>query len=406
MRRPTSRVDKVVVAGPLAPFAEGFQGRLEELGYTPLSAVTSMRLMVHLSRWLGAGGLAAGDLTGERVAQYLRERRSAGYAHALSPRSLAVLLGLLRLRGVLTSQEPSRPCSESEALLAAFRGYLFDERALAPSTVQAYVLRARRFLTGRDPGVAFAELTAAEISCAVLGEAGTGSVGSTQFFVVALRAFLRFCFLQGLVSVDLSAAALTATGRRRPGLPRAISRAEATALLGSCDRRRSQGRRDYAILLVLLRLGLRAGEVAGLALEDLDWRVGEVVVHGKGRRSDRLPLPTDVGEALAAYLRRGRPRTSRREVFLRAVAPIAPLSRRGISLVVTRACGRAGVPPVGAHRLRHTLACDMVRAGVPLPEISQVLRHRSLVSTAIYARADVDQLRTLAQPWPSAEAGR
>lgn len=406
MGRATSEVSKVVVAGPLAPFVEGFKARLEELGYTPLTAVTSMRLMVHLSRWLSACGLTAGDLTGERVAQYLRERRAAGYARSLSPRSLAVLLELLRSRGVLTPQDPSRPCSESEALLAAFRDYLLNERALAPSTVEAYVLRARRFLTGRNPGVALAELTAAEISRAVLGEAGTGSVGSTQYFVVALRAFLRFCFLQGLVPVDLSAAALTATGRRRPGLPRTISRAEATALLGSCDRRRSQGRRDYAILLVLLRLGLRAGEVAGLTLEDLDWRVGEVVVHGKGRRSDRLPLPTDVGEAITAYLRRGRPRTPRREVFLRAVAPIAPLSRRGISLVVTRACVRAGVPPVGAHRLRHTLACDMVRAGVPLPEISQVLRHRSLVSTAIYARADVDQLRALAQPWPSAETGR
>ena len=406
MGRATSEVSKVVVAGPLAPFAEGFQARLEELGYTPLSAVTSMRLMVHLSRWLSARGLTAGDLTGERVAQYLRDRRAAGYAHALSPRSLAVLLELLRSRGVLTSQDPSRPCSESEALLAAFGDYLLNERALAPSTVEAYVLRARRFLTGRDPGVALAGLSAAEISRAVLRVAGSGSVGSTQYFVVALRAFLRFCFLQGLVPVDLSAAALTATGRRRPGLPMTISRAEARALLGSCDRRRSQGRRDYAILLVLLRLGLRAGEVAGLTLEDLDWRAGEIVVHGKGRRSDRLPLPTDVGEAITAYLRRGRPRTPRREVFLRAVAPIAPLSRRGISLVVTRACVRAGLTPVGAHRLRHTLACDMVRAGVPLPEISQVLRHRSLVSTAIYARADVDQLRKLAQPWPGAEMGQ
>lgn len=406
MGRATSEISKVVVAGPLAPFAEGLKARLQELGYTPLTAVTSMRVMVHLSRWLSARGLTAGDLTGERVAQYLHERRAAGYARSLSPRSLAVLLELLRSRGVLTPQDPARPGSESEVLLAAFRDYLRDERALAPSTVEAYVLRAGRFLTGRDPGVGLAELTAAEISRTVLDEAGTASVGSIQYFVVALRAFLRFCFLQGLVPVDLSAAAMTATGRRRPGLPRTISQAEATALLGSCDRRRSQGRRDYAILLVLLRLGLRSGEVAGLTLEDLDWGVGEVVVHGKGRRSDRLPLPTDVGEAIIAYLRRGRPRTPRREVFLRAVAPIAPLSRRGISVVVTRACVRAGVPPVGAHRLRHTLACDMVRAGVPLPEISQVLRHRSLVSTAIYARANVDQLRALAQPWPSAETGQ
>jgi integrase len=240
----------------------------------------------------------------------------------------------------------------------------------------------------------------------VLGQAGTGALGSTQFFVVALRAFLRFCFIQGLVPVDLSAAALTATGRRRPGLPKGISRAEAMALLDSCDRRTSIGRRNYAVLLVLLRLGLRAGEVAALRLGELDWRAGEIVVHGKGHRIDRLPLPVDVGEAIAAYLRRGRPRSTHREVFLRSVAPLAALSRRGVSLIVQRACVRAGLTPVGAHRLRHTLACDMVRAGVPLPEISQVLRHHSLVSTAIYARVDVDQLRTLAQPWPSAEAGR
>ena len=149
------------------------------------------------------------------------------------------------------------------------------------------------------------------------------------------------------------------------------------------------------------RLGLRAGEVAGLRLEDLDWWAGEIVVHGKGRREDRLPLPDDVGAAITAYLQRGRPMTSRREVFLRAIAPIAALGRGGVSSIVRRACTRAGLARVGAHRLRHTMACEMVKAGVPLPEISQVLRHRSLVSTAIYARVDLDQLRALAQPWPS-----
>jgi integrase/recombinase XerD len=405
MGRPTSKVSKVVVAGPLAPYTEGFLARLEELGYTPLSAVNSMRLMVHLSRWLHARGLTATDLSGVRVEQYFRERRAAGYLGSRSPRSLSVLLKVLHAEGVLAAEQPLPPGSASEALLASFQNYLLAERALALSTTRAYVLRARRFLT-RHPGVDLAGLSAADVSAAVLAEAGRASVGSTQFFVVALRAFLRFCFIQGLVSTDLSAAALTMTGRRRPGLPRSISRADAVALLNSCDRRTAAGRRDYAILLMLLRLGLRSNEVATLRLEDLDWRGGVLVVHGKGQRTDRLPLPADVGEAITAYLRRGRPRTTRREVFLRTVAPIAPLSRRGLSLIVHRVCVRAGVTPVNAHRLRHTLACEMVRAGVPLPEISQVLRHRSLVSTAIYARADVDQLRTLAQPWPSAEAGR
>jgi integrase/recombinase XerD len=406
MGRPASKVSKVVVAGPLAPYAEGFEARLEELGYTPLSAVNTMRLMVHLSRWLDARGLTAADLSGVRVEQYFHERRAAGYLGSLSPRSLTVLLELLCSEGVLAAEETPAPCSASEALLVSFQNYLLAERALVSSTALAYVMRARRFLAEGNPEVELAGLTAADVTRAVLAEAGRASVGSTQFFVVALRAFLRFCFVQGLISTDLSAAALTMTGRRRPGLPKSISRADAGALLGSCDRRTATGRRDRAVLLILLRLGLRSSEVATLRLEDLDWRAGELVVHGKAQRTDRLPLPGDVGEAIAAYLHRGRPRTTRREVFLRTLAPIAPLSRRGVSLIVHRACVRAGVTPVGSHRLRHTLACDMVRAEVPLPRISQVLRHRGLVSTAIYARTDIDQLRMLAQPWPSTGATR
>jgi integrase len=159
-------------------------------------------------------------------------------------------------------------------------------------------------------------------------------------------------------------------------------------------------------LLILLRLGLRAGEVAGLRLDDIDWRAGEIVVRGKGRHEDRLPLPSDVGEAIVAYLRRGRPKaTEHREVFLRAVAPMGSLVTNGISGIVRCACLRAGVPVVGPHRLRHTLACQMANGGVPLPEISEVLRHHSLSSTAEYARVDIEGLRTVAQPWPGG-AGR
>lgn len=156
-------------------------------------------------------------------------------------------------------------------------------------------------------------------------------------------------------------------------------------------------------MLILLRLGLRASEVAALSLEDIDWRGGLIVVHGKGGRDDRLPLPADVGQAITGYLQRGRPRTLHREVFLRSLAPLEALGRGGISTVVRRACQRAGLAPVGAHRLRHTLACEMVNSGVPLTEIAQVLRHRSLESTALYARLDIDGLRALAQPWPGGE---
>jgi len=284
-----------------------------------------------------------------------------------------------------------------------FRGHLLNERGLAQNTATAYVLRAGRFLTWAAADGNVMGLTAGDVTRAVLRESQNVSVGSAQFFVVALRSFLRFCFVEGLLPTDLSAAALAITGRRRSSVPRGISPKDARALLSACDRRQAATRRDYAVILILLRLGLRAGEVANLTLDDIDWRAAEIVVHGKGRRDERLPLPIDVGEAIVGYLQRGRPTTTSRTVFVRRIAPIGPLSRGGVSFIVRRASIRAGPAPLGAHRLRHTLACQMVGAGVPLPEISQVLRHRSLESTANYARVDIEALRGLAQPWPGGE---
>jgi site-specific recombinase XerD len=377
--------------------------RLRASGYTPLTAVNVMRLMAHLSRWLSANGLGAADLTRGQVERYVAARRAEGRTSGLSPRSLDPILGMLTDAGALTPEEPAGPVSEEERLLAAFERHLLCERALTGSTAAAYVAYARRFLAGRA-GRRLDGVTAADVTGAVLAEAEAVSASSAQYFVVALRAFLRFCFLDGLVEADLAGAALAVTGRRRFPLPRGISRADARALLAACDRRRRTGRRDYAVLMLLLRLGLRAGEAAALTLEDIDWRTGEITVHGKGRRDERLPLPADVGEAIAGYLTRGRPVTGRREVFLRAVAPAGPLSRGGISFIVRRACRRAGVAEVGAHRLRHTAACEMAAAGAPLTEIGQVLRHQSLDSTANYARVGVAELRKLARPWPGGAA--
>jgi site-specific recombinase XerD len=362
-----------------------------------------MRLMAHLSRWLSANGLGAADLTRGQVERYVAVRRAEGRTSGLSPRSLDPILGMLTDSGALTPEEPAGPVSEEERLLAAFERHLLCERALTGSTAAAYVAYARRFLAGRA-GRRLDGVTAADVTGAVLAEAEAVSASSAQYFVVALRAFLRFCFLDGLVEADLAGAALAVTGRRRCPLPRGISRADARALLAACDRRRRTGRRDYAVLMLLLRLGLRASEAAALTLEDIDWRTGEITVHGKGRRDERLPLPADVGEAIARYLSRGRPVTGRREVFLRAVAPAGPLSRGGISFIVRRACRRAGVAEVGAHRLRHTAACEMAAAGAPLTEIGQVLRHQSLDSTANYARVGVAELRKLARPWPGGTA--
>jgi site-specific recombinase XerD len=313
---------------------------------------------------------------------------------------------VLRGLGVLAAEEPAPAGSPTDLLLVSFARYLLAERGLAAGTVRGYVTHARWFLDGLAPDVGLAGVMASEVTGVVLRKAASGvSVSATQYFVSALRAFLRFCFVEGLLEADLSRAALAVTGRRRSSLPRGISRTDAAALLGGCDRRRALGRRDYAVIIMLLRLGLRAHEVAALSLDDIDWHAGELVVRGKGGREDRLPLPADVGEAIASYLRRGRPSSERREVFLRARAPYEPIAPGTVRSTVRRACRRAGIAEVGAHRLRHTMACEMISAHVPLQRIGQVLRHRSLQSTAIYARVDVDQLRLLAAPWPGG-AGR
>jgi site-specific recombinase XerD len=393
--------------GPLAPFADAYGQELKDRGYTPLTAVSELRQMGRLSRWLEAGGLGVADLSGERVEQFLAFQRAGGsHRSSWSRPGLICLLDVLDRLGVVVAQ-PARPGSPTEVLLASFERYLLAERGLAAGTVRGYVAHGRRFLDGRSAGNGVAGLAAAEVSAAVLRKAASGvSVSATQYFVSGLRSFLRFCFVEGLVEVDLSQAALAVSGRRRSSLPRGISKADADALLASCDRRSALGRRDYALIVVLLRLGLRRHELAALTLDDIDWRAGGLVVRGKGGRQDQLPLPADAGEAIASYLRRGRPASTRREVFLRARAPYRPISPGTVSSTVRRACRRAGITEVGAHRLRHTIACEMVSAQVPLERIGQVLRHRSLQSTAIYARVDLDELRLLAAPWPSEGPGR
>lgn len=399
MSRPTSRVSKVRVTGPLAPFADQYRERLRERRYTRLSAVNLERQVAQMSRWREAEGVGVEQLSEARIVAFVSAQRASGRGRSsLSQPGLVCLLELLRELGVVAETVLATP-SSTEALMDSFGRYLLSERGLSAGTVRGYVAHATRFVAGLAPG-GLRHVTPAEVTTAVLDRSATVSVSATQNFVAALRALLRFCFIEGLTDVDLSQAALPVTGRRRSSLPRGIATDEAAALLASCDRRTAIGRRDYALLVILLRLGLRRGEVAALKLGDIDWRAGELVVVGKGARLDRLPLPADVGEAITGYLTRGRPATERREVFLRARAPFEPIAAGTVASTVRRACRRAGVAEVGSHALRHTVACEMVDAGVPLVEIAQVLRHQSLQSSAIYARVDLDRLRALAQPWP------
>jgi len=397
-------VSKVLMTGPLAPYADVYRAELRRRGYTALSTVNELRQVGRLSGWLEASGMAATDLSSERVEDFLAHQRAQGRGRASWSRpGLVAMVEVLRSLGAVGPEQPARAASAEELLLGSFERYLLVERGLAPGTVLGYLRHARRFLSCAEVTGGLGALSAAEVISAVLRESSAVSVATTQNFVAGLKAFLRFAFVEGLVASDLSEAALAVTGRRRSSLPRGISAGDAKALLASCDRRSALGRRDYALLVVLLRLGLRRSEVAGLLLDDIDWRAGEVVVRGKGAREDRLPLPADAGEAIAAYLRRGRPQGDRREVFLRARAPYGPMASSTVASTVRRACRRAGIAEVGSHRLRHTVACEMVAVGVPLTQIAQVLRHHSLQTTAVYARVDLDRLRLLAVGWPGGD---
>jgi integrase/recombinase XerD len=396
--RPTA----VRVEGPLARHATGFRRELVRLGYTPNATCDQLRLMAHASRWLTARGLGADELTPALVEDFLVHRRGEGYTLWLSTKAMVPMLGYLRGLGAVPTPPPVVPASQTELLQEHYRAYLVQERGLASGTIAGYLHVAMLFFAARavDGDLHLDQLHAAEVSEFVLAECAPRSVGSAKYIVCGLRSLLRYLYVAGHTEAALDAAVPTVASWRLAGLPITFGRSEVARLLASCDRRTSFGRRDYAVLVLLSRLGLRAGEVAALELADIDWRTGELVVRGKGRRAERLPLPADVGEALAGWLRRGRPRCECTTVITRVRAPHRPRTSGGVSHIVVAACRRAGLPKVHAHRLRHTAATEMLRAGASLPEVGQVLRHASVLSTAIYAKVDRDRLRGLALPWP------
>jgi integrase/recombinase XerD len=397
---------RVQVAGPLRPYARGYADALAAQGYAWDSAVAHLQLLAHLSRWMVGMGLAAGDLRPEQVGVFARARRAAGYHRYRSAAAVRPLLAYLRALGVVPAPGPCTPETPGAELLDRYRRYLAGERGLAPSTLPGYERVARRFLAWAG-GPPPAGLTTAAVSRFVLEACARRPAGSAKNVVMALRSWLRFLYVEGRTTVPLAAAVPAVAPWHAAALPRALETEAATRLVHSCDRRTPTGRRDYAILLLLARLGLRAGEVAALELGDLDWRRGELVVRGKGNRQERLPLPVDVGEALADYLRRGAPRGSRdggRRLFLRVKPPTGGLTGDGVTRVVHAACRRVGLPLVSAHRLRHTVATELLRRGAGLAEVGQVLRHRSLFTTARYAKVDGTTLRDVARPWPGGSA--
>jgi len=390
------------VGGPLAPYAGGFRAELERLGYTPLTAAAHVRLMAHLSRWLAREGVEAAGLTPAVIEAYFAERRAAGYAGHVTARALRPLAGYLRRLGVISPPAAAVAASAVERLLARYREYLLVERGLAGTTAELNVRMVRPFLAGRvqeaDAGVDLRYLTAGEVAALVVTQSRQRPK-SVKRMVTALRSLLGFLHAEGLIGQPL--AVPSPAGWTQAGLPRALGGDQVAALLASCDARTRTGRRDLAILTLLARLGLRAGEVAALRLDDIDWRRGEITVRGKGNRQDRLPLPADVGQRIVAYLQDGRPGSAQgRTVFVRAQAPYRALTSNAVTTVVACAGRRAGLGLIGAHRLRHSAATAMLRSGGSLTEIGQTLRHARPLTTAIYAKVDIGALRQLARPWP------
>lgn len=390
----------VMIRGPLRAHVEGFWAELLRQGYSPLSAGNLLRVAAHLGRWLAAKGLALVDLSEDSAGAFLRHRRRRGYTQFLTRRALEPLLTYLRRVGVIPVPTPVVDHSPAGRLIEEYGAYLRQERGLTAPTICAYTNFAKRFVRDARPRLDWDQLTAREVTRFVLRLARqSSSTPSCKLMVTQLRSLLRFLHVRGAIDRDLSTCAPAVAGWRLAGLPKGLEVSKIDPLLSSFDGS-AVGFRDSAIVRLLLRLGLRAGEVAALTLDDVDWRSGELTVHGKGRHESRLPLPRDVGRALAAYLRHSRPGVSTRSLFLRSRAPYGGVRSSTIVAVAQRALRRAGVLAGGAHLLRHTAATQLLRRGASLPEIAHVLRHRHIDTTAIYAKVDLASLGALARPWP------
>ena len=398
------RQEGIPVGGPLGTFREGVLEALRASSYSKDRADQLVRLMAHLSAWLEERGLGPAELSAETVEEFFGEFRLR-HSWCRSSRSLAPVLAYLRSVGAVPAADVARAAPRAEAvLLEDFRGYLTAQRGLSVTTVEAYASYARECIRGwwPDGQIAVAELNAGEVISLVRSEMDNRRPPSLRCMVTALRSLLRFFHARGMTGRSLVEAVPAMAAWPRTALPSTITAEVATRLVASCDISTMIGRRDAAILSLLVRLGLRAGEVARLSLDDIDWRAGLLRIGGKGGRTDQLPLPADVGEAIAVHLVHGRSTTSgSRMVFLKVVAPYGSISPSVVGAVVHFACDRAGIPRFGPHRLRHMVATETLRAGAPLAEVAQLLRHATVSTSAIYAIPDPASVVALAKPWPA-----
>jgi site-specific recombinase XerD len=379
--------------------------RLFERGYAIDTGQRQLRTLSRLSQWMSRRGLQACDLCEPVLAQFLRSQQRAGRFRFTDPSILALLLECLCEAGVVRPPLPHAAEGPLAEIEGAFEHYLRQERGLAAATIVNYLRISRTFLATHPDKEAVdpQRLGPADVIRFVQRIAQSQSPRSAKLTITGLRSFLRFLYVQGRTTGNLAPSVPTIPHWKLATIPRSLKGHEVESLLRSCDRMTKVGERDYAVLCLLARLGLRAGEVVAMTLDDVDWRAGELTIRGKGGTRERLPLLAEVGQALAAYLREARPSCATRHLFVTARAPFHELGGpTTVCRIVEQALKRAGLNPTqrGAHLLRHSLATALLQRGASLREIGDVLRHRHPATTQIYAKVDTAALQALAQPWP------
>ncbi|MBX9636729.1 MAG: site-specific integrase [Nitrosomonas sp.] len=391
--------------GPLGPYLETFISQLRDEGYGVETTHRKLRLLAKFSSWLTKTRIPIeqiGDLHAEKFLAYYARRR---YLQSSDPAALKRLLVILRQYRVTPNEVEKTKPTPAELMTEEFVNYLLNERGLTKSTAFHYQQFVKQFLNTRfaDGAIGLTDLMSADIVSFVRIRSASLGHKRAKLMTCSLRSFLKFAYYKGFLQTEMEGAVPKVVGWSMSDVPKALPINHLTRILTLCDRSKPRDRRDFAILLLLSRLGLRAGEIVTLTLDDIDWELGSINISGKGGQSSELPLPTDVGEAISEYLQKDRPKTSSRSIFFTVKAPIVPLPRQeSVGHIVARRLTKAGIdtPRKGAHQLRHSLATEMLRQGSTLDEIGELLRHHSSQSTMIYAKVDLVSLQKLALPWP------
>lgn len=400
--RTDPRTLDVLTRGPLASHLQAYAQRLHDDGYATQSGQLQLRMLAHFTRWLERQRITATAVTSLALERYIRSRRKARKLRRGDTAALSRLLGMLRCHD---AEPPAAHLTATQVVLRQFQHYLRQERSLAEATITHYTPIVAAFLAQCFPTGApdLQQISASDIAGFVQRQADRITTKHAGTVVTALRSFLRYLLYRGAIDRDLAACVPTIATWKLSTVPKFLPAEQIQRVLDACDRDTAVGKRNYTILLLLARLGLRAGEVVALTLDDIDWEAGLITVRGKGKRVAQMPVPVDVGAALADYLRCARPACASRRVFIRVKAPLKGFANSiAICSLVDRALETAGVESAcrGAHLFRHSLATQMLTQGASLREIGDVLRHRHPDTTAIYAKVDLASLRSIALSWP------